>query len=388
MQLTLLPLLFLANYAFTQSTNQTLNATLSGNSQLSNLTTFLNASPGLIQALGQTQNITILAPNNDAFSALLSSSAGGALASDSGLVSALLQYHVLNGTYPASMITNMSMFIPTLLMNESYSSVTGGQRVEAVMIGNETVFYSGLLQNSTVTQANINFTGGIIHVVDSVLTLPISVSETASTANLTSIRGALNATNLTSIINETPDLTIFAPTNGAFQSIGSALANLSVSDLADILTYHVVNGTVAYSASLMNGTSIQTVQGGNITITIDANGTVFVNSAKVITPNVLVANGVVHVIDNVLNPNATSARPTLSATSGAPGFTGASSVSDVPFTSGQPTPTTTVNPTSKGPGPASTGVGSSSTGAAIPMMTGAVRMGALFGAGAAVLVGY
>jgi uncharacterized surface protein with fasciclin (FAS1) repeats len=133
-------------------------------------------------------------------------------------------------------------------------------------------------------------------VVDSVLTLPVDVLNTTLAANLTSLRGAVNATNLVETVNTTPDVTIFAPSNEAFQAIGSALQNLSTSDLASILAYHVVNGTVGYSPTLSNGTTLTTVNGANLTVTI-SNGTVFVNSARVVTPNVLVANGVVHVID-------------------------------------------------------------------------------------------
>ncbi|KAF2107850.1 Fasciclin domain-containing protein [Lophiotrema nucula] len=389
MQFKTLPLLALAGYAAAQS-NNTLNATLASNPDLSNLTTFLGTNPALVQALSSAQNITILAPSNQAFNELANSSAGLALASDPGLVTALLQYHVLNGTYSAAQITNTSVFIPTLLTNSSYTNVTGGQVVEAVLIGNDTTFYSGLLQNATVSTADVNFTGGVIHIIDSVLTLPLTVTDTALAANLTSLYGAVNATDLISTVNETPDLTIFAPSNEAFQAIGSALANLSTTDLASILAYHVVNGTVGYSSGLENGTTLQTLNGANLTITIDGNGTVFVNAAEVVTPNVLVANGVVHIIDNVLSPNATEG-PAPSATEGTPAFTGASSVSDVPFTSGQPTPTTQVNPTSAGAGPASTAVSSSTSGAAVPMRTGAVgavQAAALFGVPAAVLMGY
>lgn len=57
----------------------------------------------------------------------------------------------------------------------------------------------------------------------------------------------------------------------------------------------VVTGTVGYSTGLTN-TTLTTVNGETLKITIE-NGNVFVNSAKVITPDVLVANGVVHVID-------------------------------------------------------------------------------------------
>lgn len=150
-----LSLLALAGYALAQdsSTPQSLNATLSGNDQLSNLTSFLALQPQLLDTLSNAQNITILAPSNNAFSAFLNSSAGSQLADDPGLVAALLSYHVLNGTYTSSMISNTSTFVPTLLTNESYANVTGGQVVEAIMIGNETVFYSGLLQNATVSQA-------------------------------------------------------------------------------------------------------------------------------------------------------------------------------------------------------------------------------------------
>jgi uncharacterized surface protein with fasciclin (FAS1) repeats len=91
-------------------------------------------------------------------------------------------------------------------------------------------------------------------------------------------------------------VTIFAPNNAAFQAIGSTLANASTQELVSLLEYHVVNGTVGYSSSLSNNTSLATLGGNNVTITVE-NGEVFINSAKVVTPDVLVSNGVVHVID-------------------------------------------------------------------------------------------
>jgi uncharacterized surface protein with fasciclin (FAS1) repeats len=56
-----------------------------------------------------------------------------------------------------------------------------------------------------------------------------------------------------------------------------------------------VNGTVGYS-SLLSNTTLATLGGGSVTITV-AGGSVFVNSARVVMPNALVAGGVVHVID-------------------------------------------------------------------------------------------
>lgn len=142
---------------------------------------------------------------------------------------------------------------------------------------------------------NVNFTGGTIHIIDTVLTIPQSAADTAMAANLTSLAGALTTANLVDTVDSLKDVTIFAPDNSAFQAIGSALGTLSVDQLTSILTYHVVQGTVGYSSMLSNMT-LMTVNGANLTITIE-DGSVFVNSAKVVVPNVLIAGGVVHVID-------------------------------------------------------------------------------------------
>ncbi|KAF2445219.1 FAS1 domain-containing protein [Karstenula rhodostoma CBS 690.94] len=388
MQFRHLPILALASLVAAQdsgNSTQSLNATLAGNDQLSNLTSFLSLNPALASALSQASEITILAPSNDAFTEFTDTDVGRTVAADPGLLSALLQYHVLNGTFQASQVTNQSAFIHTLLTNETYTNVTGGQVVEAVTVGNETVFYSGLLQNSTVTTADQNFTGGTIHIIDRVLTLPPSVLEAALALNLTSLYGALNATDSIDAAT-TRNITVFAPNNEAFNSIGSALANLSTDDLQSILEYHIVEN-VYYSTDLANGTTLQTESDDqDLTITTNENGTVFVNAAEVVVPNVLIANGVLHIVDNVLNPSNTAA-PSASATAGAPGFTG-SPASEQPFTSGQPTPTTQVDPSSEGAGPAqSTAAESESSGAAAPRYTG-VEYVALVGAGAAALWGF
>jgi uncharacterized surface protein with fasciclin (FAS1) repeats len=356
---------------------QSLAAALaSQNASLSTLNSLLATQPGIVSALSNATDITILAPSNQALAAFLNSSAGAEAATNPSEVANLLTYHVLTGTYPASAFTNTSQFIPTLLTNTSYANVTGGQRVEARLNGNSVEIITGLLSVSTVTTANVNFTGGVIHIIDRVLTIPESDSATAVAANLTSLAGALTKANLVTTVDDLSDVTIFAPSNAAFSAIGSALGNLSTAQLESILTYHVVKGTVGYSTTLTN-TTLTTVNGEKVTITIE-NGNVYVNSAKVITPDVLVANGVVHVIDSVLNPNNTSAAPNPGTTSVA--FSGASSVSTAPFTSG------IVQSTAISSSATAAAKSSSSSGvAAAAVQTGAIGMGALFGGAALVL---
>ncbi|KAI9842228.1 MAG: hypothetical protein M1837_007373 [Sclerophora amabilis] len=389
MQLRYLALAALAASASAQTMN--LTAALQGSPDLSNLTTYVSLFPDLLDSLSSAENITILAPSNDAFATLLEGPMGESImANDTDLIQAVLTYHVLNGTYASSAIMEEAAFIPTLLNDPMYSNVTGGQRVEAMLVGEDVYIFSGLGANSTVTMPDMNFTGGVIHVIDSVLIPPQNISTTAVVANLTSLAGALINTTLVDALDSAVDITVFAPNNEAFQKIGSALPNLTTDELSSILSYHVVNGTVAYSSMLSN-TTIETLGGGEVTITVGEDGSVFVNSAQVILPDVLVANGVVHVIDNVLNPELSTATPDPAAPTQSVAFSGASSADSVPFTSGVPTPTSILGGAAPSPtgGADSEGGGmtsSSTAGAAAAMKTGGVGMAALFGAGAVFVV--
>ena len=234
-----------------------------------------------------------------------------------------------------------------------------------------------------------------MHVIDSLLQIPGNFSSVAVNANLTALLGATTATNLTSVLDSAKDITIFAPSNSAFQGIGSATSNLTAEQATQILEYHVINNTIAYSSSLGN-TTIPTLGGGNVTITIE-NGTVFVNGARVVNPDILISGGVMHVIDSVLNPNNTMVRGNASESAAATQFSGASSGTVVPYTSGVPTPTTTivdlitsttqvaVSYTSQVPAggvSSAAAAGSSSSSAGAAMATGAVGAAALFGGAA------
>ena len=70
------------------------------------------------------------------------------------------------------------------------------------------------------------------------MTLPQNISYTAEQAGLSAVAGALTEANLVDALDSAMDVTVFAPNNAAFQAIGSALGNLSMTDLANILEYH------------------------------------------------------------------------------------------------------------------------------------------------------
>ncbi|KAI1099334.1 FAS1 domain-containing protein [Jackrogersella minutella] len=375
----LLPLA-LASVAFAQTPS--LNDALgSQNSTLSSLNAILESNPQLATSFNNLKNVTILAPSNDALNALVKDNDTATALANSGYLQALLSYHVLNGTYHNTSFSNESVFIHTTLTNSTYTNVTDGQVVEARLNDNNVTFFSALKQNASIITPNVNFTGGTIHIIDSLLSLPLNVTDTLSNSNLTAAEGAINTANLTDSIIDVHNVTIFAPNNDAFDAIGSIVSNLTSDQLISIVGYHVINGSINYSTDLKNST-LTTANGVNITITVE-NGTIYANSAKVTVPDILLSNGVVHVIDQVLNPNNTSAAPDTTATSATPAFSDASSgTAGVPFTSGVTTPTTTFPAATSAGGPDSS---SSSSGAAMPMRTGAVGAAALFG-GAAVIV--
>merc|ERR1711870_42239 len=379
-----------------------LTALLSGTDSLSSLNDLVGNYPDFAATLASWEDVTILAPSNDALETLMNSDAGSMLDNDE-FVQSLLRYHVLNGTVYSSNITQTPIFAPTYLNSSMYSNVTGGQVVAAQMEDGEAQFVSGLKQVSTVSEANVNYTSCLVHIIDEVLMIPGNLTSTAQNANLTAFLGAASNASVAETLLGSEDLTIFAPSNSAFQDIGSLTGNLTMDMLADILSYHVIEGTVAYSSDLSN-TSLTTLQGDDVEITI-ANGSVMVNNATVTNANILFAGGVIHVIDQVLNPNSNSSSSSSNSTSSDSdsdnAFGATSSASEVPFTSGQPTPTTTftelVTSTSQvivsqtpnggagnaGSDSSDSDSSSSSTGAAwIAKPTGAMGAAALFGGAA------
>lgn len=147
-------ILALAGYALAQQndTAPSLAEALNSTTELSQLQGVLNLNPQLLQELSDANNVTILAPSNEAFDEIDNATLTG-LTSNAGLFTALLQYHILNGTYLSEAITNTSAFFPTLLTNLLFTNVTGGQVVEAVEQDGNVTFYSGLLSNSSVSTA-------------------------------------------------------------------------------------------------------------------------------------------------------------------------------------------------------------------------------------------
>ncbi len=130
--------------------------------------------------------------------------------------------------------------------------------------------------------------------------------DTAATAAsnnplLSTLVTAVVEADLVDTLNSDGPFTIFAPTNDAFAAIPEDVLAAVLADkdlLTSVLTYHVVGGE-SLGADDLAGTTLATVETGEIAL--GADGTT-VNDANVICSNIPVANGTVHVIDQVLLP--------------------------------------------------------------------------------------
>lgn len=131
------------------------------------------------------------------------------------------------------------------------------------------------------------------------MVLPRSLSKTLTAfpqVGLTSALGALVATNLADTVDTVEDLTIFIPNNDAFVGAASAFANASEETLASVLKYHAVTGATVFASDIKNGTT-KTLNGNELRLSVGTDGTVYVNNAKVVLPNIILSNGVAHIID-------------------------------------------------------------------------------------------
>ncbi|RDL36556.1 Uncharacterized protein BP5553_05908 [Venustampulla echinocandica] len=326
-----------------------------------NLTTFyglIQKYPQILLQLPSFNGVTILAPNNDAFNKIPYTELNTAFQNnDQATITNVLEYHILQGSRTAAELTpGEPAFIPTLLANPAWTNVTGGQNVENVKQAGDVVVF------------DLKFNGGVVQVIDSLLIPPSNLTDTTNSFNLTAFEGALYATKKIENVTASKDITIFAPQNSAFQNLGPAISNMTIEQLSSVLDYHIIASGVSFSSNLKNGTKLTTRQGGNITVLHSGNN-VYINSAQLLTSDILLSNGVLHVIGNVLNPEGPGAQPNPQIESQAPVFASATPVENLPFTSA--IPCTTSCPVTD----ASSGTGTATSGATKPTSAGAKSSG-------------
>ncbi len=265
---------------------------------------------GLDATLNEKGTYTVFAPTNKAFEDfLLENKIPNLDAIPVPLLKEVLLNHVLSAEVFSDKIANG--YVKTLAKGLASST----NPLSMYLNKDNGVKINGV---STVTQANIDASNGVIHKVDKVINLPTIVTHAAANPNFTNLVAALtrmgNTTKFVEVLNGTGPFTVFAPTNTAFGNFltelgpGTTLASIPEPTLDKVLKYHVVGGANVLSSTLMNNQVVQTFAGMGASNAF----TVLLPPARlkdssdrecaISAVDVQCANGVIHVLDKVLLP--------------------------------------------------------------------------------------
>ncbi len=273
-------------------------------------------------------NLTVFAPTNAAFDNLLASleTDAATLLQYPDLIETILLYHVVDGAVDSETVATLNgESVPTLLDGESIE-------VQVSASGVKLDFFANVIVPDVMAD------NGVIHVIDEVLLPQTAISRwheisrelelaalaeasttidevAAADENFSTLLSLVTAPGVDPAIldllsDPTASITVFAPTNAAFEALLSSL-NIDPAKLLEhpdlistILLYHVVDGAVTSDVvATLNGQSVPTLlDGESIEVQVTNAGVKLDFTANVTAVDILADNGVIHVIDQVLLP--------------------------------------------------------------------------------------
>ncbi|HAS47000.1 MAG TPA: hypothetical protein DCS93_41335 [Microscillaceae bacterium] len=262
---------------------------------------------------------TVFAPVDQAFKDAGFADAAAINAANQTDISDIVTYHAIAAKALSTDLTSQAY--TTVSQQDLYISTQGGVFINP----------SNPNQNIQVTTADVVTKNGVIHVIEKVILpaksqfgemgtiedLVVKLAGANDDGEFSELKKAIIRANLLGVLdNSSTNFTVFAPTNAAFQALYQNLGvtgvdQIEVSTLEAVLKYHIVKqNTKVYSNNLSNG-PVTMLTDGQITVNLD-NGVELnatdgvlnrsLPNAKVTGANVVAANGVVHIIDQVLLP--------------------------------------------------------------------------------------
>ena len=133
------------------------------------------------------------------------------------------------------------------------------------------------------------------------------VDTAVAAGQFKTLAAALGAAGLVDTVKGAGPFTVFAPTDAAFAKLlAGTVENLlkpeNKAQLTAILTYHVVPGKVM-AAEVVKLKEAKTVNGKMLQVRVNGSN-VMINDANVTATDIAASNGVIHVIDSVVLPQA------------------------------------------------------------------------------------
>lgn len=273
---------------------------------------------GLATTLGGGE-FTVFAPVDQAFKDAGFADAAAINASTQADMSDIVTYHAI-----------AAKALSTDLTSKAYAAVNN-QDLYISTEGGVFINPTNPNQNIQVTTADVVTKNGVIHVIEKVILpaklqfgeqgtiedLVVKLAGTNNDGEFSELKKAIVRANLLGVLdNSATNFTVFAPTNAAFQALYTSLGvngidDIAVGTLETVLKYHIVKAnSKVYSNDLSNG-PVTMLSDGQITVSLNngveldaTDGVLSKNlpNAKVTSANIVTANGVVHIIDQVLLP--------------------------------------------------------------------------------------
>jgi uncharacterized surface protein with fasciclin (FAS1) repeats len=131
-----------------------------------------------------------------------------------------------------------------------------------------------------------------------------NIVETAAAApQFSTLVSLVERADLVEALSGKRQLTVFAPTNAAFNKVPKKTLDALLKNkrlLRRVLLYHVVAGKVS-AKQVTKRKRAKALTGARVAFRVKGKR-VYVNDARVITPDIRASNGIVHAIDRVLIP--------------------------------------------------------------------------------------
>ncbi|XP_026678933.1 transforming growth factor-beta-induced protein ig-h3-like [Diaphorina citri] len=211
--------------------------------------------------------------------------------------------HVIPGIVDMNEVSTVEVFYSENHNSSVRMNVYPGEK-EAVVTAN----------CAEVKSANNPSTAGLVHVVSKVLK-PVhkSVVELIrSEPSLSMFSQMLESANLTQILKDHPHVTVYAPNNAAFDKMEAGLRNKYIRGQAcikSVLKHHIVPHTICTAAIPNRKRSTIDMNGEWLSLERDPSGSLVVGEkAHTEQPDLMATNGVVHIVNKVIQPK--SAQPT------------------------------------------------------------------------------
>ena len=262
---------------------------------------------GLEHLLNQKGPFTIFLPVDGVFEAESAKDAGQRHANHDVMKQTML-YHIVLGDFASAEIATQATLQTAL-----------GKPLSVTVENGETIL-NGMAR---IVSSDKFASNGVIHMIDTMLSVPEGeyatavhrpvdsttntlVDVLATTPSLTTFYDEVAMAGLETLLNKHGDFTVFAPSNAAFAALAPDVMTTCMVNhvwLKQMTLLHIIPGYYS-SLDLAAGIELTTALGETVTLRMD-NGSILLNESVRLTVTDLPAdNGVIHIIDTVLVPQA------------------------------------------------------------------------------------